>query len=102
MKLSDAIRAGSKLAPQRYGLRGEGTCVLQAAAAGIGFPLLGLTKVWPCLRRHDLALIEKNDVLKMSRESIADWLDSYAAEHGIDLESVPVAADPAASAEVQA
>ena len=102
MKLSEAIRIGSKLHPQFFGqLRGwvgdrMGTCVLAAAVDGLSKAHNGdmlLHQAWPimllrvscpaCERPIDTIqhrMIHLNDDHRWSRETIADWVEQFEKE----------------------
>ena len=95
LKLSDAVRLGSKLKPQCFGalFRRDGSCALGAVADVMGFAYDSdtyrlLDKRFPelqttlatyenCALNKDLkaTIIMLNDTLKWTRERIADWLE---------------------------
>jgi len=102
MKLSEAIRAGAKLRPQKLGRSGEYfelgkygqycSCALGAAIEAIE-PTISrdawsvyskLHKYWPELKKDspfdnmlslDCQIVQWNDTSKLSREEIADKLE---------------------------
>jgi hypothetical protein len=83
IKLSEAIRIGARIRPQGYGppsTRGEDTsCVLQAAVEGMTGRLLMSTDACADFLglpgRLITTLWRKNDTERLSRESIATWLE---------------------------
>jgi len=104
MKLSEAIRLGSRIRPQVFnsfaGWIGKsdaegriqiGTCAFGAAAEAIGIPIydiLGKSKVMPALLRAAFPeydrfaadIVRLNDANHWSREAIADWVDQKSVE----------------------
>jgi len=89
LKLSEAIRIGARLRPQAFGgwFVDGGSCAIGAALEAVGlrdddmdvrggvlmehFPQLANPGYTPLARE----IIRLNDGKKMSRESIADWLE---------------------------
>lgn len=85
LKLSDAIRIGAKLRPQCFGVYATryGTCAIGAALEATG-----RAPDQHCIAIEDVAgffgitqnlivqVVGKNDVDHMTREEIADWLES--------------------------
>ena len=99
MKLSEAIRVGSKMRPQAFGsfyvkMPGEpkSGCVLGAAADGSGNSNLDilLHELWPVIKHkvscpaceQPISIIHKvmihlNDGHRWTREAIADWIEPF-------------------------
>lgn len=106
MKLSEAIRLGSMMKPQAFGvvIDGSGSCALMAAADAIGigreygvigyqdlynaFPVLhikAVCPVWFCVHQGsttDLMHVvwHSNDALRWTREEIADFVETFEAK----------------------
>ena len=85
--LADAIRRGAKMRPQCFEVdfTATGSCAIGAAFHAIeGMPAFGdyVSELW--MRRRFPAIpisvfrdiAARNDSLRMTREQIADWLDS--------------------------
>jgi hypothetical protein len=100
MLLSEAMRLGAMLGPQAFNVAfdGESHCALGGAALAFGFggerehtgefAINYLCEIFPSLAEGLGRLIAvKNDVRRMTREQIADWL----VESGNDCESVTTA-----------
>lgn len=90
MKLSEAIRKGATLRPQGFGmymtydLRGKlCSCVLGAALEGMGYSTRQIQNEFSLLQKvitgyGDIYgdIVRMNDIKRMSREAIADYLVS--------------------------
>lgn len=85
LKLSAAIRIGAKKRPQGFGpgyaRRGDGTsCALQAGAEAVTGRLIVFTDECEAVLGISGTFAEKiwrrNDSDRMTREQIADWLES--------------------------
>lgn len=88
LKLSEAMRIGAAKRPQGFGLvfsQGK-TCALGAAIEGYGYDIStipldqwwSLPEVAPWEKNRELceSIVDRNDFGKMTREKIADWLES--------------------------
>ena len=83
-ELADAIRRGAKMRPQGFGsmahqLNDGTSCALLAMIEGLyGRPrsYAALTQLQPYKLPMAEEIYNKNDILRMTREQIADWLDS--------------------------
>ena len=87
IRLSTAIRIGSKLRPQCTGrlFRGGASCALGAAAEALGMPYQEgadfnpvPNHIWDVFRAVPKMeeIYARNDSGKYTREQIADWLES--------------------------
>ena len=93
MQLSEAIRLGAMLRPQRFGIEdtaSDGSCALMAANEAVGnrmgdfrgalctFPLLEEKRSCPVCGEvqevHWIIAIHLNDTYRWTRERIADWV----------------------------
>lgn len=112
MKYSEAIRLGSTLGPQGFGVRAvDGSlCANQAAWAAIGKPLGGVFRLFqhcflPCpvcgTQEHLATVISwcLNDTHRWTRERIADWLVTSGHDFEIDLTPAPVECTPESATE---
>jgi hypothetical protein len=101
MLLSEAIRLGAMLGPQAFdgAFVGESHCALGGAALALGFAgkrdytgefaINYLCAIFPSIAAGlGCSIAIKNDVRRMTREQIADWL----VESGNDCESVTTTA----------
>lgn len=104
MKLSEAIRLGALLKPQGFGMGSIGyaeTCAIGAAfdACGIrgdvGFWATTAYRTWPVLgtKLDDGDLLDKildlNDVQRVAREDIADWVATIEAHQDATVIETP-------------
>jgi hypothetical protein len=84
LKLSEAIRIGARRKPQCFNcfFNGVGTCAMGAAAEargwtpGYGNPYTYLPEVRNSKTNLGGQISSKNDHQSLSREQIADWLES--------------------------
>lgn len=122
MKLSEAIRAGAKMKPQAFGtlfnLRGE-TCAIGAALDAVGGMYVSMYGSFPILQKpitecplcndakpadsdvpcknFGQVVAHINDVHKLSREAIAEWVEVIEKKMETTAE-VPVQGDTASAA----
>ena len=102
MYLSDAIRIGSAMKPQAFGamFHNGGSCAVGAAWDGVRLnngtmeSLNGQGQLFTALHERGCgvcqyhnpdgwAIPHMNDIHRMSREAIADWVESVEIEIGI-------------------